>query len=143
MTNNNKMSLRQKIGLGIVAAGFAGIMYGSTYQYHKNLPLVDTENTIEREILSTLDKKLMAQDTDILGEYSKFTYLYVESLNKKLEEIKNTPEYTAQKQERQKEDDSKPMKFALFLAGISSYLAGLYVYGSGNRKQVQTTSGGN
>jgi hypothetical protein len=113
MTDNNKMSLGEKMGATALAVGIASVFTGLYFFDSgvkirpRNYPTLIQEDDIAREQIFFKQHKLKVTDAESLEKYTVFTNTYTASLETKLEEIKASPQYIAEQKNSEKDRNTQ------------------------------------
>ena len=142
---NQKMSLGEKIGCGVMYAGLVGAI--STFMFidlnpaRKYKTLVNGWN-IESEVKYFDLKELSFGNQTILKEYSVFREHYKKDLESKLQELRASPQYVVEEQKCDEDYKSALNKLCLGIISIIIAIgAGNYVEKTRKRLQKSQPSG--
>lgn len=133
---NQKMSLGEKVGLGVAVGGFVGglgffsaVLY-SANEMHQYKSL-NEERAIVFEI-EKLDNKPLVEDILIQEKYKAYKEAYSPSLEKRLQEIRASTQYVDERQNTER--DNKSSNNYLLLELISFITGAMCLFYSISKK---------
>ena len=128
---NQKMSLGEKVAIGVAVAGLAGLVGGMTLimsnmRKSQTYTFTNKEYVIKSKIDELNSQKLLVEDQRLLEKYLSFKEDYVRDLEHKLEETRANPLYAVEQQKRKEDEKSDEQAGKVMLFSTLLYAAGMF-----------------
>ncbi len=123
MTNYNK-TLKEKIADMVLAISLVGTISSGIAQASAHYPTLNQENKIVSELKSIRAKEFLAGSDEVFTKYSEYQSIYSKNLEEKIQEVRASPQYAAETQ--QKKEDANKYTLTFFCSLLLGIGAGIY-----------------